>query len=70
MSPVCYFRAGPSQNGEKYVTSPPPPIVERVLPQSLNDSLCMSARRQVERTEIFICLALLPFYFLGEGVGG
>ena len=25
-----YFRAVPSQNGDKYVTSPPPPIVELV----------------------------------------
>ena len=25
-----YFRAIPSQNGDKYVTSPPPPIVELV----------------------------------------
>ena len=25
-----YFRAVPSQNGEKYVTSPPPPIVDLV----------------------------------------
>ena len=28
-----YFRAAPSQNGDKYVTSPtPPPIVELVVP--------------------------------------
>ena len=26
-----YFRAVSSQNGDKFVTSPPPPIVERVL---------------------------------------
>ena len=25
-----YFRAVPSQNGDKYVTTPPPSIVERV----------------------------------------
>ena len=25
-----YFRSVPSQNGDKYVTSPPPPIVELV----------------------------------------
>ena len=31
-----YFCAVPSQKGDKYVTSPPPPIVELVmLPQSL-----------------------------------
>ena len=27
-----YLRAVPSQNGEKYVKSPPPPIVELVKP--------------------------------------
>ena len=26
-----FFRAVPSQNGGKYVTSPPPPIVELVI---------------------------------------
>ena len=26
-----YFRAVPSQNGDKYVTSPPPPIVDLVV---------------------------------------
>ena len=31
VSEKCYFRAVPSQNGDKFVTSSPPP-------QSLNDS--------------------------------
>ena len=29
-----YFRAVPSQNGDKYVTSPPPQIVEFVRPKA------------------------------------
>ena len=39
-----YFRAVPSQNGEKYVTYPPPPIVETVIPSELNK------RGKVKRT--------------------
>ena len=32
-----YYRGVPSQNGDKFVTSPPPSIVERVLPASENE---------------------------------
>ena len=32
-----YFRTVPSQNGDKYVTSPPPPIVELVMRPTLSD---------------------------------
>ena len=37
-----YFRTVPSQNGDKIVTSPPPPIVEWVLLKlsSLEITLC------------------------------
>ena len=30
-----YFRAVSSQNGDKFVTSPPPPLVERVVINSV-----------------------------------
>ena len=33
------FRAVPSQNGDIFVTSPPPPIVERLLPERFHSAI-------------------------------
>ena len=46
-----YFRAVPSQNGDKYVTSPtPPPIVELVAGEFLRDGKSVD----MENTEDYI----------------
>ena len=40
-----YFRAFPSQNGDKYVTSPPPSIVELVRTQINNRNIKQMSER-------------------------
>ena len=43
-----YFRDVPSQNGEKFVTSPPPPIVEWL---KRGNMFCRNVIKRVSKTE-------------------
>ena len=48
-----YFRAVSSQNGDNFVTSPPPPIVERVL-----------IGYKFRKNNVGVCLPI--FYFVSD----
>ena len=47
----CYFRAVPSQNGDKYVTFPPPPIVELVSTVLLSDETVLQWLKMINFAE-------------------